>query len=250
MGAIRPEHSTKPGTERVVNDSILTLDSSPQALVERVQKFGVAAIPGCINVQEFSAFLLGCVTQVERVFGCDFEDLTKGQGEVPEIVSISPEWVGDQDFVRKLVSDPTVHDVVAMYLGASPVLTSVECWLSLPSPKALDAGSAQQWHWDCDHVKWIKVFVYLNDVTTDNGAHMFVARSHSSMPVKTHSSRIDDGTLRKSVEAEDIWLLTGPAGTLIFEDTRGLHRGAPLTEGFRFALQLEFSLNSFGRATS
>ena len=43
---------------------------------------------------------------------------------------------------------------------------------------------------------------------------------------------------------------TAPKGTVIFEDTRGFHKGSPLLSGHRLVLQLQFNFDEFGLIVS
>jgi hypothetical protein len=40
--------------------------------------------------------------------------------------------------------------------------------------------------------------------------------------------------------------VTGPRGTILAEDTRGLHKGKPVAKGDRLVLEFEFSSSMFG----
>ena len=54
-------------------------------------------------------------------------------------------------------------------------------------------------------------------------------------------------TIKKNYPCDDIVTHTGKSGTIIFEDTRGYHKGLPVVEGERVLLQLEFAINpSYG----
>jgi hypothetical protein len=71
--------------------------------------------------------------------------------------------------------------------------------------------------------------------------------SHQGWRLKASSSRFSDELVLATYAEDQIQTFTGPAGTLLLEDTRGLHRGTPVTQGFRLVLQIEFSTDTFGR---
>ncbi len=96
-----------------------------------------------------------------------------------------------------------------------------------------------------------KFFIYLTDVTPENGPHCFVAKSHgrNGQPralLQRGQTRISDEDVRQHYPAEAFLEFTGPAGTIIAEDSRGFHKGKPVQSGDRLILELEFSDSLFG----
>ena len=164
---------------------------------------------------------------------------------VDEMVFLGADWVMAQELAIRLATCGDINKIVAEYLGVDPVLNLPESWFSFPVDK-LNNQSAQNWHWDCDRIRWIKVFVYINDVTQHNGPHAYVAGSHRGWKIRTETSRVTHEALMKKYEPEEEVIFMAPKGTVIFEDTRGFHRGTPLLCGCRLILQLEFSIDSFG----
>jgi hypothetical protein len=105
-----------------------------------------------------------------------------------------------------------------------------------------------------DRIRWIKFFVYLTDVGPDNGPHCFVAGSHKTGGIPNTFLdrgyvRIPDDEIHAAYPNERLIEFTGPRGTIIAEDTRGLHKGRPVVAGHRLMLEFEFSNSLFG-ATS
>src|SRR6185436_10761638 len=87
----------------------------------------------------------------------------------------------------------------------------------------------------------------------ENGPHTFVAGSHRTrgIPPSILSKgqvRIDDEEVLDFYSKEDIVEFCGPSGTIIAEDTRGLHKGKHVRTGDRLVFQLEFSDSVFGKA--
>ena len=58
-------------------------------------------------------------------------------------------------------------------------------------------------------------------------------------------SRIDDDIINKFFDNSELIEFAGKKGTLIIEDTRGLHKGKNLEEGDRLILQFEFTSTNF-----
>ena len=110
-------------------------------------------------------------------------------------------------------------------------------------------------HFDLDRVRWLKVFYYLNDVHSANGAHMFVPGTHrdGAIPRELLSqgyTRLSDGEVSKYFPPDTWKSIEGPMGTILFEDTRGLHKGIPVVEGHRLVLQFQYSIDLFGAPSS
>ena len=99
-----------------------------------------------------------------------------------------------------------------------------------------------------------KVFVYLNDVSSANGATRYVPGSfrniscvidklggynHYGMSQRVPSQMIEDCYPGSSIIQE------GVAGTVVLEDTRGWHSGLPLLSGYRHVVQYEFASSTY-----
>jgi ectoine hydroxylase-related dioxygenase (phytanoyl-CoA dioxygenase family) len=102
-----------------------------------------------------------------------------------------------------------------------------------------------------DRIRWLKFFIYLTDVDTDNGPHSFIAGSHRTGGIppsllRKGYVRLTDGEVREQYPAEDFIEFTGARGTVLAEDTRGLHKGKHVARGDRLVLQLQFSNSLFG----
>ena len=48
--------------------------------------------------------------------------------------------------------------------------------------KGASSEAAQLFHFDMDRIRFLKVFIYLTDVGTENGPHVYVRGSHRSKP--------------------------------------------------------------------
>jgi hypothetical protein len=102
-----------------------------------------------------------------------------------------------------------------------------------------------------DRIKWLKFFVYLTDVGPDNGPHSFVEGSHRSGEVPASLlqkgySRLTDDEVGATFSSDRFVEFVAPRGTVIAEDTRGLHKGKHVTRGDRLIFQMQFSNSLFG----
>jgi hypothetical protein len=164
-------------------------------------------------------------------------------------------WVVDQanifyiPEVQDLLMDPFILNVCKEYLGgATPILTQTNFWWSTANPKVAEKDHSHSFHQDQDDIKFIKVFIYLNDVTDKNGSHVYVKDSihnRTGLPKWYKiSNRLTDDFITNKYGKDNVINLTGPKGTMIFENTNGFHKGMALTQGYRYLLQLEYGCST------
>ena len=95
---------------------------------------------------------------------------------------------------------------------------------------------------------WVKVFIYLTDVSLDNGPHVYVPKSHLGLPLElSYDRRITESEAVRFFEHGAV--LQGDAGTIIIADTSGLHKAMTVKSGMRHILELDFSNSLFGAET-
>lgn len=136
---------------------------------------------------------------------------------------------------------PALLDTVSAYLGLWPKLNYVDAWYTIPSPVERQAQASQRWHRDPEDQRLVKVFLYLSDVDAGAGPLEYVRGSHGRgrwsglwpNPDPGTASYPPEGELEARIPAADRVLATGPAGTLIFCDTHGFHRGGLATRQAR-----------------
>lgn len=147
---------------------------------------------------------------------------------------------------RRLLSERFPGAVAAEYFGGAPMVMSVAMWKSYPSDVGQSA-SAQQFHYDGDRPLFLKMFLYLEDVTPTNGPHVYVPRTHEKKPKRfMHGARLSDKEISNEYD-EDSWVqICGPKGTVFFADTQGFHKGMNVISGSRSMLQINFAADRFG----
>lgn len=147
--------------------------------------------------------------------------------------------------VQELVTDQNLLNIVQNFFNCKPILSQTNFWKSTTGnvTKKDLSTNAQLFHRDFDHEKWIKIFIYLNDIDVKNGPHCFVKGSQNKIIEKTRKKRYDDSFIENNFNKDDIKYHIGKKGTIIFENTRGFHKGTHVLENERNILQLEFSIN-------
>ena len=101
---------------------------------------------------------------------------------------------------------------------------------------------AQSYHYDMDHITWIKIFYYLTEVSIENGPHMYVPGSHlpgmKDMEVlKKGYVRHEDQVIEKRYRQEPV-SITGKAGTLFMGNTLCWHKGNRVRSGYRMMIAI------------
>ena len=151
---------------------------------------------------------------------------------------------------QKLISNPAVLGIAQKYLNCAPILDFVTMWWHTQSLTP-DKQAAQYFHFDMDRLRWVKFFFYLTNVNGNNGPHVFIPGTHTDFGMK-HKIRSKGYTrLEDEFVAEfyprSLWKeFIAPEGTMIVEDTRGLHKGAHVEVGDRLVFQIQFTSSLFG----
>lgn len=109
-------------------------------------------------------------------------------------------------------------------------------------------GSGSGWHRDSAFRHQFKAIIYLTDASVDEGPFEFVKGSHKAPSAVRSARHLDKPLAQDRFTDEEVRTLVGAgiidapstcvgkAGTMIFADTRGLHRGRPLASGRRRAV--------------
>lgn len=141
--------------------------------------------------------------------------------------------------VQRLVADSALHRIAQEYLGCRPALASITLWLD---PVYDGKHDAHIYHYDNDGPRFLKFFVYINDVDVDTGAHTYIQGSHAHIkPERFHLSRRYERSDLLSHYGEDNEIVfAAPAGTILAEDTAGFHKGTTLRRDYRLLMQLVF----------
>ncbi len=154
------------------------------------------------------------------------------------------------DFKKRVIQfflNDSIIAIAATYLGVFPRLLMMNLWYNIPM-EGEDIQS-QNWHRDGDDYRCLKVFLYLNDVDADMGPFSYVPESQSGNRLQTEfpfGSRLHNLETSKVIEnrfGETILRCTGKAGSLVFCDTTGLHKGGHSLSKPRFVVVASFITN-------
>jgi hypothetical protein len=164
---------------------------------------------------------------------------------------LSADETTDVHGVQELVADPTLINVAQNYLRAKSIFTGISLYWSAKNKDVPDMKAAQAFHWDMERIRWIRFFICLTDVNEDNGPHCFIKGTHKTggMPDSITSKgyvRHTDQDVIAMFGKEAYMEFTCKKGTIIAEDSRGLHKGKMLKSGERLMLAFELSNSTFG----
>lgn len=137
-------------------------------------------------------------------------------------------------FVTKVALNPKILAVVTKYLGCWPRLYDYRLWETKVVPETQQKIYSQSWHRDPEDRKLLNVFIYLNDVLDiGTGPFHYIPKSQRGgifqkefpqlLPPK--ASYPGDRNVEERFSKDQIMVCIAPAGTLIFADTAGLHKG-------------------------
>lgn len=171
---------------------------------------------------------------------------------VSEIYRFSVQDLVNNPDIQELIMDPVLINIARNYLECEPIFDFAAMWWSAGFKNEASSDAAQLYHFDMDRVKWLKVFIYIDDVGDDNGPHCYISGTHKieAKPDNLLARgyvRITDEELRTHYPAANFKILPGKAGSVFAGDTMCWHKGKPLELGKnRLMLEFEYSSSSFG----
>jgi hypothetical protein len=159
----------------------------------------------------------------------------------------------NSDIATKLFFDKNFLHIANEYLNARPFIDIYTMWWSNPIINISDDlkgpfkdSAAQMYHYDMDRLKFLKFFIYLTDVTEENGPHVYVRESHKMPSDKiNYDGRYTDEFISENF-SDKVVKLTGKKGAIMAVDTRGIHKGLELMKDERLIYQLQFTNSLFG----
>jgi ectoine hydroxylase-related dioxygenase (phytanoyl-CoA dioxygenase family) len=135
---------------------------------------------------------------------------------------------------------PEVRSVANGYFGMVTQVRDYNVWRNVRSDSPL--RESQLWHrdWREDHYV-LKAFVHLEDVDEGRGPFTYVPGTHVRGTKRIEPATAVEGSNRRATDEQmdavaprAEWVTaTGPAGTLLFADTTGWHKGGSARTGDR-----------------
>jgi len=147
--------------------------------------------------------------------------------------------------INAIIFDPVLQRIISKYLNINvPELIHLCLWWTFKSEMEASSEAAQLYHFDLDHLKWLKVFIYLTHVGEENGPHEYIPKSHN-VGSKNYKllergyGRVKDSEMQK-FQRESSKKICSKAGSVIIGDTKCFHKGNPVLADPRLILQPTF----------
>ncbi len=111
--------------------------------------------------------------------------------------------------------------------------------------KKNNLGSGQGWHRDSEPIDQYKCLIYLDDVSSNNGPFQYIKKTHSPLSflklffykkIRYYQYRFNQKEI-DNIISSDLKCITfnEKKGSAIFFNSRGIHRGMPISKGIRYA---------------
>jgi len=166
--------------------------------------------------------------------------LTELLGTQPELEPANP--------LLEFALNPQIRGVAETYSSMRLKVQDVNVWVNAPTDG--EAQQSQRWHRDLpEDYDIVKCFVYIQDVPPGAGPLQYVKGSNTPAGRKMRFDtefdgvgyRLGDDDVAQTFRPDDLVQAAGPAGTVVFADTRGIHRGGLAIERERVVLQITYA---------
>lgn len=162
-------------------------------------------------------------------------------------------------FLRFALSE-NVLAVVSAYFNSCASLRHLGANMTLPEVILGNAEGSQRWHRDPGLFRFCKVFLYFNDILEEStGPFMYVKKSQpGGVYGHIYKQKLfgkigvypPDGSIEKNIPSGQITSCLGKAGTIIFCNTTGFHKGGYSTVSERKMLTAIYNYNFDDREPS
>jgi ectoine hydroxylase-related dioxygenase (phytanoyl-CoA dioxygenase family) len=152
------------------------------------------------------------------------------------------------DEFKKFAFDDFIIDVAGAYLDCFPAFNG--CNLRTSYVNNLPEGGNQRYHVDPNSPRYLKAFIYLNDVDKEGGPFSCIEGSHTKKfeiirdgfsPYNWNEQYVwDEKFLHQIYGEENVKYLTAKKGDLIFCDTNAWHRGFKPIKSERTMITLDY----------
>lgn len=252
----------------VVSDAGVA-DSSIDGIVRTLNEDGVVVIPPRLKreaVQSLHELALSCpmrtttygplpsgqapgtqttipIAETGTSNGIDPSQPRYSSYEVPRALLL------ENDYIQSLLCDPFLLTAATRYLGVFPVITKPEMWWD--TDFVAQGIRPRPFHVDSGCLRWLKVGINLTDTTLESPHFVYVKGSHR--PNKTTRALTKRLVSRMNLSDQEVTAVcpekivhvTGPAGSIMLADTRGIHKGELSMRGHRLILYFGLEGSAF-----
>lgn len=147
----------------------------------------------------------------------------------------------ENPIVRMYMSELFI-DMAEAFHGVSPRVRNIVTWVHPQNPQKTETNS-QVWHRDQEDWEIFKVFITFSDIGPNNGPTQYVKKTQHGgeyQDITNNMNGQSTSTFKFPIPEEEIVSCEGRAGTVIFMNTNGLHKGGLVKEGVRCLSQANF----------
>ena len=169
----------------------------------------------------------------ERGLTFSREDVSDFQSAVEEFQpSTLTTYLPDEHDWYDLWLDPNVLPIAQAYMGFVPQLTEAYVRRNFPARFVV---MNHAWHRDRNHENHLlKAFFFLSDCTLKTGPHHYISGTVQDRTIDGKNYFSDEEVRAAYPEGSGREVVSVvPAGTIVLEDTRGLHKAGIPQEGYR-----------------
>tara|TARA_S200000501_G_scaffold104620_1_gene98038 strand:+ start:1410 stop:2381 length:972 start_codon:yes stop_codon:yes gene_type:complete len=143
--------------------------------------------------------------------------------------------------LRNVILSKEILQIAENYLNSKKISINASFFISNPLKisESEKYRNAQYFHWDNDFTKFFKMYIYLNDVTDNNGPHIYIPNTHKIKKNENKLCRLySDKNIKNNYNTFKTFL--GSAGSTFFVDSYGIHKGLTPTNNYRLMLNIHF----------
>ena len=143
--------------------------------------------------------------------------------------------------ISQFICSKTMLKLAKKYLNTNSISVSASYFISFPAnlTELEKIKNAQYYHWDNDFVKFFKLYIYLSDVDSDCGPHIFIPQTHKKKLDKHKLQRpYKDTDIDTSYEKKKEFI--GETGSFFFVDSYGLHKGEIPKKNYRLMINVHY----------
>lgn len=165
--------------------------------------------------------------KIKNIINEDVKNLEKNKAFIK--LATTEEILSNKDCFEFLTNNKLIG-IINSYLGEVPQILHTQVWYS-PNKKFIE-NTSQEFHLDHEDRKQVKLFLFLEDISEDNGPLELISKSHSEQKIKDTGYRLMGGDKPKRLSDKSIILdhiikCVGMQNSIILVDTsKVLHRGS------------------------
>lgn len=217
---------------RLFRTSLPTLNPVQERLVKELRETGIAVtnLDELFPREELLPKLQSYTQELIRK-----AEVKTGKTFLEYLWDVQPVLDFENPFV-KLALEGRVIDVVNSYMEMFSRFYYLTLNVTTPVESGTKSIASQRWHRDPEDKKMIKLFLYLNDVDSESGPFIYIPYSTYGLRWGNFLSQRpprgvypNSGEIERHIPHDHVKVLTGKAGTLIFCNTTGFHKGGYAT---------------------